>query len=162
MKQTLRTIHVELVARKLEKLRGYLQELEELSDISLEAYERNAPAKRAIERLLQIIIETACDINGHFVAKLAEKAPATRRASFYEMVELGILDPDTAERLARSVGLRNRLVHDYNTLDNRLVHAAIREALEQYAGYGRIMHRYILEDSGSASGHYTKGDDPPL
>ena len=142
MEQALGTIHVELVARKLEKLRGYLQELEELSDISLEEYERNAPTKRAIERLLQIIIETACDINGHFVAKLAQKAPATRRESFYEMAALGILEPETAERLARSVGLRNRLVHDYNTLDNRLVHAAIREALEQYTAYGRIIHRY--------------------
>lgn len=142
------TIHVELVARKLEKLRGYLQELEELSGISLEEYERNAPAKRAIERLLQIIIETACDINGHFVAKLAQKAPTTRRASFHDMAVLGVLEPETAEQLARSVGLRNRLVHDYNMLDNRLVHAAIQEALEQYTAYGRIIHRYCTKEPG--------------
>ena len=117
MEAPLEKLNVELIERKLEKLKGYLQELEVLSDISLEEYERNAPTRRAIERLLQIIIETACDINAHFIAKLAEKAPTTRRASFYEMAVLGILDGEMAEQLARSVGLRNRLVHAYFDVD---------------------------------------------
>ena len=125
-----------------------------MSDISLEEYEHNAPTRRAIERLLQIIIETACDINAHFIAKLAEKAPATRRASFYEMAALGILDAETAERLARSVGLRNRLVHDYDVLDNQLVYAAIREALEQYAAYGRIIYNYCRGQRCSPNGSF--------
>lgn len=120
MEAPLEKLNVELIERKLEKLKEYLQELEALFNISLEEYERNAPTRRAIERLLQIIIETACDINAHFIAKLVEKAPATRRASFYEMASLGILDTETAEQLARSVGLRNRLVHDYDVLDNRV------------------------------------------
>lgn len=89
---------------------------------------------------MQIIIETACDINGHFIARLARRAPASLRDSFNEMAALGILDPESAESLARSVGLRNRIVHDYNSLDNGLVHAAIREALDLYARYGATIH----------------------
>ena len=148
MKLPLESIEVELVAKKLEKLGGYLRELEQLVGLSLKEYERDVRARRATERLLQIIIETACDINGHFVAKLARKAPASRRDSFHDLASLGVLHKDVAQQLAQSVGLRNRLVHDYDVLSDRLVHQAAQEALDQYAAYGRTIHR-ILRGEGA-------------
>jgi uncharacterized protein YutE (UPF0331/DUF86 family) len=48
------------------------------------------------------------------------------------MGDLGILSAELAQRLAPSAGLRNRLVHEYETLDDDRVLAAIDALLEQY------------------------------
>jgi uncharacterized protein YutE (UPF0331/DUF86 family) len=48
-----------------------------------------------------------------------------------------VLSVPFALALAKSTGLRNRLVHQYEAIDSTIVHSAIAEALAQYTEYCR-------------------------
>ena len=49
---------------------------------------------------------------------------------------MGVLPPELAAALAPAAGLRNRLVHEYDDLDDAVVLAAVAEA-------GRLFPRYV-------------------
>lgn len=111
----------EVVRSRLASLIEYLHELENLQNISFEAYRSGFRNKRSVERLLQLIVEAACDVNAHVVVKTNKKPPADHHHSFLRLAELGILGKELSNDLARSVGLRNRLVHEYDSIDDRIV-----------------------------------------
>lgn len=50
---------------------------------------------------------------------------------------------EQAASLARSSGLRNRLAHEYNGLDERLVYEAAKAALLQVPEYLRAVEAYV-------------------
>lgn len=85
----------------------------------------------------------AIDVNEHLVSELAtgreEKATRlTYRDTFLKLADFGVYPRDFAERIARSAGLRNILVHDYNDIDRNIVHSSIRSCLvdnQQYVDY---------------------------
>jgi uncharacterized protein YutE (UPF0331/DUF86 family) len=43
------------------------------------------------------------------------------------------------------VGLRNRIVHDYDVLDSRVVYLTARRLLEDARKYVRSVYRYLSE-----------------
>ena len=51
------------------------------------------------------------------------------------LAELKILGFDFAARIARSAGLRNRLVHEYDEIDPRKVFEALGAALDDVPAY---------------------------
>ncbi len=55
--------------------------------------------------------------------------------SFIEMGENRIVTPEFAEEIAKSAGLRNALAHEYEKIDQTLVHEAINTALTQIPQY---------------------------
>jgi uncharacterized protein YutE (UPF0331/DUF86 family) len=68
--------------------------------------------------------------------------------SFIKTAQAGVLSVSFAVSLAKSTGLRNRLVHQYEAIDHTIVHSAIAEALAQYTEYCRhittFLDRYSL------------------
>ncbi len=57
-----------------------------------------------------------------------------------------MLDPPLVERLQALAGLRNRLVHLYDDVDDRRVHAALREGLDDLRAFATGYARYVRED----------------
>lgn len=137
----------EVLRRKLAHLDGYLSELEAYREVDLGAYVRTAGTRRAVERLIQLIVETAADVNVHVATELEGHPPPDYRASFLAAARLGLIPADLAERLAPSAGLRNALVHDYADIDDARVHAAIGLVLEGFRDYVRSV-RSRLEGEG--------------
>ena len=50
---------------------------------------------------------------------------------------------DFAERIAKSAGLHNILVHDYNDLNREVVHASIQSYLEDYHTYIEYLRAFV-------------------
>ncbi len=75
------------------------------------------------------------DVNYHVITASGHPPPADYHASFVRLAELGILEPAFAKRIARSAGLRNRLVHDYEGIDHAKVFAALVDALDDVPLY---------------------------
>jgi uncharacterized protein YutE (UPF0331/DUF86 family) len=51
------------------------------------------------------------------------------------MGDLGILDPAFANRIAPSVGLRNRIVHRYDDIQLRVMIESIKKLVPMYGEY---------------------------
>ncbi len=82
---------IELIRRKLVSLQGYLKELKQLSELSFDEYERDFTKRRAIERLIQLVIETASDINAHVVTEETGTLPKDYYSSFLRATDLGLI-----------------------------------------------------------------------
>ncbi len=128
---------------RLDLILKYLERLKQLESVSLEDYLNNFDQQLITEHLLQLIIEAASDINSSLLVQVHEITPATYFDSFIEAGRRGIISTELAADLAQSAGLINRLVHQYETLDNRLVFAAISLALEKYVIYVRQITNYL-------------------
>lgn len=125
----------DLIARKLVTLKGYLEELEPFKDISFEEYKKDYVKKRAVERLLQLIVEVASDISSYVLVESGKAAPKDYYDSFIRAPEVGLLSADLAEKIAPSAGLRNRLVHEYGDVRDDIVFKSIPKALEHYTTF---------------------------
>lgn len=136
-------IDKEIIRRKLAVIVENLNALEPIKDMTKEKYIEDVYKRKATERLLQELIESAIDINTHIIVQTGNIAPADYYESFIKVGELKIISADLAEKLAPSAGLRNRLVHEYDILEHSLVLDAVRIAEDLFPQYVKGIEDYI-------------------
>ena len=61
-----------------------------------------------VERLFQLIVDTAVDINTHIIIESQFHVPSDYQSTFIALGEHKVLPMDFAIKIAPSVGLRNR------------------------------------------------------
>jgi uncharacterized protein YutE (UPF0331/DUF86 family) len=115
------------VRAKLAALDTYLARLRELAAMAPDAY----VAGHAYEGryLVQASAQVCIDLANHLIASRGWPTAPEFRVAFERLREHHVLDPDHAERLQDLTGLRNRLVHLYDDVDDGLVHEAVRDGL---------------------------------
>lgn len=140
-------IRREFVQRKLQLIAEDLERLTRFRDETLESLTGDEIKLAAAERLLERIVMRAIDVNQHLIGELAsgegKVSRLTYRDTFLMLVDLGVYPKDFASDIARSAGLRNILVHDYNDVDRRKVHASIKSCLRDYFRYLEHLDRFI-------------------
>jgi uncharacterized protein YutE (UPF0331/DUF86 family) len=139
-----------IVLTKLDFMTNYLDNLRRFEYITLEEYLNDYNTQLIVERLLQLIIQVAIDLNRYLLKQLGIEQPATNFELFLEMARRSIITMELAETLAPSGSLRNRLVHLYEEIDSVQVHQAIHKALSNYPIYQRQIASYL--DSLQADG----------
>ncbi len=132
-----------LVMEKLNTMKKYIDELETVSTISLEEFEKDVWKRYAIERLLQLIIDLAIDINNLILNYLKKPTSKDYFNTFIELGEAGVLPPDFAVSMAPSTGMRNRLVHQYESINPQIVFEAIPKTINGYRDYVKLIHKYV-------------------
>lgn len=140
-------IRGEFIVRKLQLIADDLERLLRFKEESLESLKRDEIKLAAVERLLERIVMRAIDVNEHVISALStgEGRPTrlTYRDTFLMLADLGVYPKDFAEQIARSAGLRNILVHDYNDADRKIVHDSIKSCLRDYHGYVEYVRAFL-------------------
>ncbi|UNC90875.1 type VII toxin-antitoxin system HepT family RNase toxin [Candidatus Contubernalis alkaliaceticus] len=134
---------LEVVQEKLAALQQYYQELKELGSITFKEYCSNNLYKRTAERLIQLIVEAATDINNVLLKTLDKGMSPDYFSSFIKLAEAGVITIDFALEIAPSTGLRNIIVHEYQRIDDSLVYDSIQETLKYYLLYMKQINDYI-------------------
>lgn len=132
-----------IVLSKLDFMMNYLDNLKRFESVPLEEYLDNYNNQLVVERLVQLIIQVAIDINRYLLKQLEIEQPKTNFEIFIEVGRRGIITMELAEKLAPSGSLRNRLVHMYEEIDPVKVHEAIHNALQNYPIYQRQVTTYL-------------------
>ena len=133
----------ELVRRKIRLILEDLDRLRPIAAKTIEAYLENPFDELLTERLLERIIGRMVDVNYHLCVETSGLPPRDYHESFIRLAAIGVLPRERADSLARSSGLRNRLAHEYNGLDERLVHDAAKTALVEVLEYLRAIEAFI-------------------
>jgi uncharacterized protein YutE (UPF0331/DUF86 family) len=136
-----------LIRRKLGHITEVLRALAPLSALSLDDYKRRFYERKAAERLLQEAIEAALDVNAHIIAEQGATIPEDYYGGFIALGTLTVVSEPLALELAPSAGLRNRLVHEYEAIDDAKVLAAIATMLTLYPKFIEAVEAF-LERSG--------------
>ncbi len=138
----------DLVRKKLSLLHKHLKELEPLTRLTLTEYKQDYVRRHAAEKVVELIVEYAIDINRAVVEADQVEPPQTSYNTFLEMERLGIIPPELTLRLAGATGLRNRLVHRYDEIDNRAVYHSLQPLLHHYRQYALLIKAYLDRHEG--------------
>ena len=133
----------EVVKRKLAVIVRNLEALEPISGITGQEYGKDLYRRKGTERLLQELIEAAIDINTHLIVELGGMVPDSYFESFLELASLNVLPAGLAGSLAPSAGLRNRLVHEYDAIDDAIIHGSLSQAILLYTDYIKVITDYL-------------------
>jgi uncharacterized protein YutE (UPF0331/DUF86 family) len=101
-----------VVESKLQHLRELVHLLRNEASTSLNSFLGDRRQQLLVERLLHLCVEAASDLLEHLLVQASDVRPQTYADTFLQ-----------------AAGLRNRLVHDYEAIDPRRVHAAMGIAL---------------------------------
>jgi uncharacterized protein YutE (UPF0331/DUF86 family) len=151
----------EFVERKLQLIVEDLGRLVEFQDVSFDELVSDGIRLAAVERILERMILRAIDVNEHLIGAISTGAEERSTRLTYRDTFLQLSDQvypgKFAERIARSAGLRNILVHEYNDVDHRILHASIRTALEDYSAYVEHVQGFLrrttpADDRGAEAG----------
>ena len=132
-----------LIRRKLGHITTTLHDLDPIGRLSIEEYRQRLYERKAGERLLQEAIEAALDINAYLIAERGAAIPEDYYGGFLALGTLGVVPDALARQLAPSAGLRNRLVHEYETIDDAKVLAAIGTLLGIYPRFVEAVEAFL-------------------
>ncbi|MDI6739884.1 MAG: DUF86 domain-containing protein [Candidatus Edwardsbacteria bacterium] len=133
----------EVLNRKAALMCRYLDDLGKYRGLDYEAFEK---AHYTVERLLELLSVTASDVIFHLLVQRDEPAPSSYSAAFLRAGEIGLIDADLAGHLSRAAGMRNILVHGYETADQRLVYENIPNALDIFGKFVKRLERLIADE----------------
>lgn len=128
-------IDPKLVRSKLDACRLHLRRLEPLAKAPFAEFSADYVLHSAAERLIQLVVDTAVDLNNHLLIESGQSVPKDYYGSFIGLVRIKFLSAPLARALARTTGLRNRLVHAYEEIDLAILHSALPALLRDYRQY---------------------------
>ncbi|MBL7202109.1 MAG: DUF86 domain-containing protein [Anaerolineae bacterium] len=133
----------DVIANRLKHLAECLDELRSFSvhARSFEAYRANRMLRRAVERTLQVAIETCLDIGSHLISAEGFRYPETNREVFAILHEEGVLTDQATECLLQMAAFRNILVHEYVRVSDPIVYRVLKERLGDLEGFA---HEVVL------------------
>lgn len=130
---------VDLVEKKLARIETLLRQLRELANPG--RIEEDVREERFVLHTLQLAIQGALDVASHIVSDDRLGEPANHRELFALLARGGWIEPVLADPLRQMTGFRNILVHEYDTVDLRIV----RDILEHRLG---DLDRYVAAIRG--------------
>lgn len=139
----------EFIRVKIELIQKDLENLKELSGFSMDEIAGDFYKWSTLKLVLVEIIGRAIDINTHIIAEQGDMkipAPASSRETFIRLGTMGVLPADFADKVSKSAGFRNRVVHEYNNLERYKVYETVDEALAQFTRYCGYIMDYIGKD----------------
>jgi len=123
---------IEVIGRKRAFFRQYLRDLAAYAAL-------DTPGRRrehyAIERLLQLLCESAADLSLQLLKADCQVPPGSYREIFSALAAAGAMPGALAEELIAACGMRNLLTHLYDVIDLGRVIAAIEPALALYGAF---------------------------
>jgi uncharacterized protein YutE (UPF0331/DUF86 family) len=131
------------IETKLSYIQAYFKELEGVLVYPDKEIQKDFLKLRALERILQLIVDEMIDINNHIIRYAHLRVPDDFQSSFLVLGENKILPEVFANRIAPVVGLRNRLVHRYEKIDLDVLLDTVRKHKKDFKKYVRHIFEFL-------------------
>lgn len=133
----------EKIIRKIEDLKQFVDYLRSKQNISREELEKDYSLRSAVERNLQIALESVLEIGEIIISKEGFRKPEKYREIIEILGERGILPKKFAKRFAPAAGFRNILVHHYAKVDLDELYKHLKKDLKDFDIFVRYVVKYI-------------------
>ena len=131
----------DLVAKKLAQIETYVAQLRALG--RPQAIHDDLMQERFIEHTLQLAIQAAQDVASHIVSDDRLGEPRTNRELFDLLADAAWIERDLAGVLQDMVGLRNVLVHGYDSVDLGVVEDVVANHLDDLLRFASALRGRI-------------------
>lgn len=136
----------EIVAKKIDQMRGLLDRLDALLTLPFEEFRKDLTVIAAAERNFQLLVDIASDLNTQIMIERKIRTADTYQQSFARLSDAGIVSRDMTERLVAAAKIRNILVHEYDfEEDYEKFYVSAKALLPVFKEYARIIYAYVRE-----------------
>ncbi|MCK4790506.1 MAG: DUF86 domain-containing protein [Desulfobacteraceae bacterium] len=122
----------EKMVKLVSELRRSVARLRELGKLSEDVFIKDPDKIGSSKYHFIVAIESAIDMCNHIIARNGYRVPEDYGDTFRVMGEVGAMDGDFAEELAKMAKFRNRLVHLYWEVDDEQVYEIIQKRLDDF------------------------------
>jgi len=133
-------IDKETVARRIQEIRIFTEELKGLSQISKEDFLKNRERQYAVMHLLQLAIEASLSLANHIVSRNRLGIPENYQGTFCLLEKGGILPPSFAKEMMKMACFRNRLVHVYWQMDIEQIYDIVTTKLNDFEKFADLIN----------------------
>ncbi len=129
-----------LILEKLESLRRCVKRIEDKCPDTVEELISNWDLQDIVSLNLTRAVQLCVDISALIIAQTEETPPETMGAAFDTLARLRLLDTDLAIRMKKSVGFRNIAVHNYKSIDWKIVQAICHKHLQDFKAFAEAVY----------------------
>lgn len=133
----------ETLGRKLEYLRGTLEEIVPYRKLTLKEYLHDRLSQLIVERLLQLAIESVMDCSRLLVFIMGWRRVREESDALLILVRHKLITQKHAERLLKAKGFRNILVHEYVELDQKQVYRNLQKGFTDLQNFAKALAKWL-------------------
>jgi uncharacterized protein YutE (UPF0331/DUF86 family) len=137
--------YIRAVTERLAAMQSYLEELGQIAGATPEQYLADSQLRRAGERLLQLVVESATDAIRMCLLGRGQNPGPSHAAALQNMGHRNLLPRELVSRLIQYVSVRNVVVHDYLVLDDEAVFRQIQDAPAVFGEFLREMNALLAK-----------------
>lgn len=131
-----------LIQRKLTLLK---EKQAELRSFKLNRYADflKGPYPKAVEKLLQELVEICLDIAKHIIADVGLPMANENRQVFETLAQHRIISKKILNTMQNMVGFRNLIIHLYEQTDTRIVFQIYKNRLKDFDQFAQEIARFV-------------------
>ena len=137
---------IESIQRKINLIREDLIKLESFKAAAFDELSKDWVKWNALEHIFMKIIGRGIDINEHIIVETAKpetESPRSYKETFLKLADLEVLPQSFAQKISKSAGFRNSIVHDYNKINREIIFSTVDEAVSEYADYCQYIFNFL-------------------
>ena len=111
-----------LVLRKIERIDAYLKHVRQKRDPGFEVFRKDIDLQSIVLFNLIQSIQASVDIGAHIISDSEWGVPGSQADIFEILAQHKIISKQLSQGMIKMVGFRNRIVHEYEKIDLRIVY----------------------------------------
>ena len=134
-----------LVLRKIEKIETYLGSIQKKKDPGNDAFQKDRDLQSIVLFNLIQAIQACSDIAAHIISDAGWEMPGSQAESFETLAKKKVISPQLSRKMIQMSGFRNRIVHEYEKIDLKIVHKVWRRNSKDLDTFCRtVVKKYKL------------------
>jgi uncharacterized protein YutE (UPF0331/DUF86 family) len=122
--------NLKVIENKKSSIIKYLKILQRYNKYSREEIEDDIDIRGAVERYLYLAIQSTINLAEAIISYKDFRKPTTMTESFYILNEEKLISDNLAKELAKMVGFRNIVAHDYEKIDYDIVFDVLQNKIK--------------------------------
>ena len=134
-----------LIGRKLERAENYLKQIRMKKDPGITLFVKDSDLQSIILFNLIQAIQSCIDMGSHIISDSEWETPSTQAEIFEILASRKVITKALAKKMIQMVGFRNRIVHEYEKTDMKIVHTVWKKHIADIESFCRaVVIKYNL------------------
>lgn len=123
------------IKQKFNMAKDYITLINSILELSLEEYLDNFENQVLAERSFEVLTQIILDVCTHIIAMSGISAPSSYSDCIIKLASLKILENDESIKYSKLIGMRNIIVHQYNTINHSLLYESLSILLHDFNNF---------------------------
>ncbi len=115
-----------LILRKIDRIETYLKQIRQKKDSGIEAFKKDRDIQGIVLFNLIQSIQSCIDIGTHIISDSGWEMPGSQADIFETLAQKKVITKPLAGKMIKMTGFRNRIVHEYEKIDLKIVYEVWR------------------------------------